>query len=56
MTYQTTDPASGKVVQTFPGTTDAELEAALATAHACYLTDWRHRSVGDRARIMRALR
>ncbi len=41
-------------MQTFPGTTDAELEAALATAHACYLTDWRHRAVGDRARIMRA--
>ena len=54
MTYQTTNPATGRVMQSFPGTTDAELEAALATAHACYQTDWRHRSVKDRANIMRA--
>ncbi len=54
MTYQTTNPATGKVVQTFPDATDAEIEAALATAHACYQTDWRLRSTKDRATIMRA--
>lgn len=54
MTYQTTNPATGKVMQTFPGMTDDDLEAALATAHACYQTDWRHRPVNDRATIVRA--
>ena len=54
MTYQTTNPATGMVTQTFPGTSDLELEDALATAHACYQTDWRQRSVNDRAMIMRA--
>jgi succinate-semialdehyde dehydrogenase / glutarate-semialdehyde dehydrogenase len=54
MTYQTTNPATGMVTQTFRGTSDLELEDALATAHACYQTDWRQRSVNDRAMIMRA--
>ncbi len=54
LTYQTTNPATGTVTQIFPGASDMELEAALATAHACYQTDWRHRSIEDRARIMRA--
>ena len=54
MTYQTTNPATGKVMQEFPGASDVGLEAVLSTAHACHQTDWRHRSVKDRATVMRA--
>ncbi len=54
MTYQTTNPATGKSMQTFAGTSDVELESALSTAHACYQDDWRRRSVEDRATIVRA--
>ncbi len=54
MTYQTINPASGRITQTFPSTSDVELEAALATAHACYQMDWRHRSVAARATVIHA--
>jgi succinate-semialdehyde dehydrogenase/glutarate-semialdehyde dehydrogenase len=52
MTYQTINPATGLTVQTYPDISDADLENVLATAQACYETDWRHRSVADRARIV----
>ena len=52
MTYQTINPATGLTVQTYADISDADLENALATAQACYETDWRHRSVADRARIV----
>ncbi len=52
MAYQTINPATGKVILTFPEITDAELEAAVKQAHAVYQTDWRYRSVTDRARIV----
>ena len=41
-------------MQTFPGTFNVELEAALSAAHACCQDDWRRRSVEDRATIVRA--
>ncbi len=52
MAYKTTSPFNGKVLETFPSMTDAELEAALATADACFGT-WRHVSFTDRAAICR---
>src|SRR5580698_1135388 len=51
MLYQSINPATGEVVQTFPTISDSELETAVATADACYRDDWSHRSVADRARI-----
>jgi succinate-semialdehyde dehydrogenase / glutarate-semialdehyde dehydrogenase len=52
MLYETINPATGQVVQTFPTITDSDLETALATADDCFRNDWRHRPVADRARIV----
>lgn len=52
MTYQTINPATGLTVKRYPEISDTDLENALATAQACYETDWRHRSVADRTRIV----
>jgi succinate-semialdehyde dehydrogenase / glutarate-semialdehyde dehydrogenase len=52
MAYRTTNPATGLVEKTFDDISDAELEAALATAHRCYLEDWRRRAISDRAAII----
>jgi succinate-semialdehyde dehydrogenase / glutarate-semialdehyde dehydrogenase len=54
MTYQTVNPATGEVVETFPTISDADLEKVVATAHARYEADWRHRPARDRARIVSA--
>ena len=50
MAYQTTNPFTGKVLETFPSTTDAELETLLARADACFGT-WRHVTFTKRAAI-----
>jgi succinate-semialdehyde dehydrogenase/glutarate-semialdehyde dehydrogenase len=55
MTYQTINPATGKTVQTFPEISDANLEKAISQAHTCYETDWSHRSIADRGRIVSAV-
>jgi hypothetical protein len=52
MAYQTTNPFSGKILQTFPSMTDAELEAGLAIADSSFAT-WRNVSFADRAAICR---
>ena len=52
MTYQTTNPATGKVVKTYPDISDQDLERAITDAQNAYQTDWRHRSVGDRAKVI----
>ena len=59
MAYQTINPFDGKLVRTFDGLTDAELEAKLATASTCFeswrLTSFAHRAaiVGRAAAILR---
>jgi succinate-semialdehyde dehydrogenase/glutarate-semialdehyde dehydrogenase len=52
MAYQTINPTTGELVRSYPEISDAEMEAAVATAHGLYVTDWRHRSIADRARIV----
>ena len=52
MAYQTTNPFTGKVLETYPSMSDAELEAALAKADARFGT-WRHVSFAERAAICR---
>jgi succinate-semialdehyde dehydrogenase/glutarate-semialdehyde dehydrogenase len=52
MLYQTTNPATGILVKTFPDISDAELERRLATAQRSFETDWRHRSIAERATII----
>jgi succinate-semialdehyde dehydrogenase/glutarate-semialdehyde dehydrogenase len=52
MTYQTINPATGELVAKFEDITDQELEVRLATAHKIFESDWRHRSVAERAGIV----
>ena len=52
MFFQTVNPATGELVQTFKEISDDDLELALATAHKAYETDWRLRPVAERAKIV----
>jgi succinate-semialdehyde dehydrogenase/glutarate-semialdehyde dehydrogenase len=51
MPYQSVNPFNGQTLQTFPEITDVRLEAALATATACY-AKWRLTSFAERAKIV----
>jgi len=50
-TYAVTNPATGETVARYETATDAQVEAALASAQAAY-ESWRTRSVADRAAIV----
>ena len=52
MSYQTVNPATAALVETFPPISEYELERVLAIAHNTFETDWRKRTVADRARII----
>lgn len=52
MAYQTTNPFTGKVLESFPSMTDAQLEAAVARSHTRFGA-WRHESFNERAAICR---
>jgi succinate-semialdehyde dehydrogenase/glutarate-semialdehyde dehydrogenase len=52
MTYQTINPATGEVLEVYPNISSEALAARLAEAHHCYESDWRYRTVNDRARIV----
>jgi succinate-semialdehyde dehydrogenase/glutarate-semialdehyde dehydrogenase len=49
--YQSTNPATGKIVKKFDTLTDKELETKIATAEKCFET-WRHKSYAERAVIL----
>ena len=49
--YQSTNPATGKVLKKFESLTDKELEAKIATAEKCFET-WRHKTYAERAVIV----
>jgi succinate-semialdehyde dehydrogenase/glutarate-semialdehyde dehydrogenase len=51
MTYQSVNPNDGKLLKSFDTITDAQLEAALATANACYQV-WKQKSYAERAVII----
>ena len=51
MTYQSINPYTGTVLETFDELTDAQLETALATAADCF-DSWRHTSFGERAAVV----
>jgi succinate-semialdehyde dehydrogenase/glutarate-semialdehyde dehydrogenase len=51
MSYQTINPASGEVLQSFPDIADAALETVLATAQSAYEI-WRHKTYAERAVII----
>src|SRR5476649_773318 len=49
--YQSTNPATGKVLKRFESLTDKELETKIAAAAKCFET-WRHKTYAERAIIM----
>jgi succinate-semialdehyde dehydrogenase / glutarate-semialdehyde dehydrogenase len=53
MAYATTNPYTGEVLKTFPDATDAEVDQAIAAAHAAFLS-WRNTSFAQRAKVMHA--
>jgi succinate-semialdehyde dehydrogenase/glutarate-semialdehyde dehydrogenase len=51
MTYQSRNPATGVVLQTYDALTDLDLELKIETAAKCF-ESWRHTSFAARAAIM----
>jgi succinate-semialdehyde dehydrogenase/glutarate-semialdehyde dehydrogenase len=51
MTYQSFNPATGKLVKSFDELTDKQLEAKLVTAATCFET-WRRKSYAERAVVI----
>lgn len=51
MAYASTNPFTGEIVAEFPSATDAEIEAALATAHSAFAA-WAATPVADRASML----
>ncbi len=50
-TYAITNPATGEVEKTFDTATDAEVQAALESAHAAY-TAWKDVPIDERAKVV----
>ncbi|HKC08240.1 MAG TPA: NAD-dependent succinate-semialdehyde dehydrogenase [Methylomirabilota bacterium] len=53
MSIQSVNPATGETIETMEETSKAQIEQALARAHAAFL-EWRTRPFADRSRLMRA--
>jgi acyl-CoA reductase-like NAD-dependent aldehyde dehydrogenase len=53
MPYKTINPATDETARTFADISDAELDNALEVARSCYRSDWRHRAIADRTRIVK---
>ena len=51
MQYATVNPYTGKTLKTFDFATDAQIDAALATAHQAFLS-WRQTSLQSRAALL----
>ena len=47
--YQTLNPATGRLVESFPEISDAETQAALSRAHNRFSDDWKFHRITDRA-------
>ncbi|WP_203135897.1 NAD-dependent succinate-semialdehyde dehydrogenase [Microbacterium sp. JZ31] len=54
MTYAVVNPATGETVAEYPEATDAEIQDAIATAHAGFQA-WRATPVADRAAVVRRI-
>lgn len=52
MTYQTINPATGKLIKAYANISDQGLEDAVASAHKVFCSDWRHRPIIERSNIM----
>ncbi len=53
MAYQSTNPYDGKILATFDEHDAAALEARLHAAADCFERDWRQRSYGERAVVLK---
>jgi succinate-semialdehyde dehydrogenase/glutarate-semialdehyde dehydrogenase len=51
MTYQSLNPATGKLLQTFEELTDKQLEEKLVAATACFEA-WKQKSYAERAKVV----
>ena len=51
MTYQSINPADGKLLKKFDELTDEHLDRKLADAQTCFQT-WRHKTYAERAKIV----
>ncbi|MET4060919.1 succinate-semialdehyde dehydrogenase/glutarate-semialdehyde dehydrogenase [Arthrobacter sp. UYP6] len=49
--YRVQNPATGEVLEEFPTATDAEVQDALATSHAAYLS-WQEVPITERAKVV----
>ena len=45
------NPATGDLLKTFPQITNAQLDAKMVAAAACFAT-WRHKTYAEQARMM----
>jgi len=52
MAYQSINPATGELITSYPELSNSDLEFAVANADHAYRTDWRHRSIDERAKII----
>jgi succinate-semialdehyde dehydrogenase/glutarate-semialdehyde dehydrogenase len=53
MSYQTTNPYTEQVVQSFASHSDAELEQMIGAASTTFEQDWRHRSFAARKEVVK---
>lgn len=51
MSYQTVNPTSGELLQSFPDITDEALETALSDSQSCYPL-WRQKTYAERAKVI----
>jgi len=52
MSFASINPATGETIATFATMTDREIVSALASADACFHTDWKRRPVAERSAVM----
>ena len=55
MAYQTINPATNEVIETYPNHTEAQIEHALATAHSLYKSQWSKGPIQPRLKVLHAL-
>ena len=55
MAYQSVNPTTGELINTFANHTDAEIESALNVAHMLYKSDWSKGSLQPRLDVLKRL-
>lgn len=55
MSYQSVNPATGELIKKFANHTDAEIQSALAVAHALYKSAWSKGPIGPRLEVLERL-